>query len=82
MARYSVAEAKNNLPRLIDKAIAGEEVVITRHGKTVVELRSRPEPAAKAPYDYEAMRRRRQAEPSIGMTSVELLALVYEDYPY
>lgn len=40
MARYGVAEAKDGLPALIDKAIAGEEVVITRHGRPVAELRS------------------------------------------
>ena len=36
---YSVAEAKNTLPKLIDGALQGEEVVITRHGKPVAELR-------------------------------------------
>lgn len=36
---YSVADAKNNLPRLIDQALQGEHVVITRHGNPVVELR-------------------------------------------
>ena len=41
MGTYSVAEAKNRLPALIDKAIEGEEVVITRHGKPVAELRPR-----------------------------------------
>ena len=39
MARFSVADAKNKLPSLIDLAIEGEEVIITRHGKPVVELR-------------------------------------------
>jgi prevent-host-death family protein len=38
MARYSVATTKNNLSSLIDKALAGEEVVITRHGKPTVAL--------------------------------------------
>jgi prevent-host-death family protein len=42
MSTYSVADAKANLPRLIDRAMQGEEVVITRHGKplpiTSVEL--------------------------------------------
>lgn len=38
MSSDSVAEAKNHLPTLIDKAIEGEEVVITRHGKPVAEL--------------------------------------------
>jgi prevent-host-death family protein len=36
---YSVADAKNRLPTPIDKALAGEEVIITRRGKPVVELR-------------------------------------------
>ena len=34
---YSVAEAKNTLPKLIDRALQGEEVVITRHRKPVAE---------------------------------------------
>jgi prevent-host-death family protein len=35
----SVAEARNNLSELIDRALRGEGVVITRHGRPVVELR-------------------------------------------
>jgi antitoxin (DNA-binding transcriptional repressor) of toxin-antitoxin stability system len=38
MARYSVATTKDNLSSLIDKALAGEEVIITRHGKPTVEI--------------------------------------------
>lgn len=38
MPQYSVATTKDNLSRLIDKALAGEEVVITRHGKPTVSL--------------------------------------------
>lgn len=51
MARYSVAEAKNNLPKLIDKAVAGEEVTITRRGEPVVKLI--PEKPAGAPLDLD-----------------------------
>jgi prevent-host-death family protein len=39
MANHSVADAKNRLSELIDRAIKGEAVVITRHGRPVVELR-------------------------------------------
>ena len=39
MGTHSVAEAKNQLSRLIDRALEGEPVVITRHGHAVVELR-------------------------------------------
>ncbi len=38
MAHYSVATTKDKLSSLIDKALAGEEVVITRHGKPVVRM--------------------------------------------
>lgn len=38
MASYSVATTKDNLSALIDKALAGEEVMITRRGKATVRL--------------------------------------------
>ena len=38
MANYSVADTKDNLSALIDKALAGEEVVITRRGKPTVRM--------------------------------------------
>ena len=38
MASYSVADAKNNLSQLIDRALKGEGVTINRHGTPVVEL--------------------------------------------
>ena len=44
MAEYSIAEAKNNLPKLVDRAVAGEEVTITRRGKVVAKIVA-PDPA-------------------------------------
>ena len=41
---YSVTEAKNKLPELIDRALKGEAVVITRHGHPVAELKPIPAP--------------------------------------
>ena len=38
MTEYSVADAKNKLPKLIDRALGGEEVVITRRGKPVAVI--------------------------------------------
>jgi len=38
MASYSVAEAKDNLPKLLDRALAGEDVTITRRGKPIARL--------------------------------------------
>ena len=45
MTTYSVAEAKNSLSELIDRALKGEGVIITRHGKPVVEFKPVPAPA-------------------------------------
>ena len=43
MGTYSVAEAKNRLSVLIDKAIEGEEVVITKHGRPAAVVISHAE---------------------------------------
>ena len=60
MSTHSVAEAKNRLPELIDRALKGEDVVITRHGRPVAELRAipeRPRPVSPAALDWLAERR-------------------------
>ena len=78
MTNYSVAEAKNTLPKLIDRALQGEEVIITRHGKPVVELRptgGRPEPPVGSD---EWLFERTRSRPRVNITSVELLNLIYE----
>jgi prevent-host-death family protein len=45
MSTHSVAEAKNKLSRLIERALAGDEIVITRHGHPVVALKPVAKPA-------------------------------------
>ncbi len=81
MSRYSVADAKNGLGGLIDKTLAGEEVIITRHGKPVVELRV-VNPPSKRPAGATAMdewlRARRDQRPPMTITSVELLNEMYD----
>jgi antitoxin (DNA-binding transcriptional repressor) of toxin-antitoxin stability system len=52
----SVAEAKNRLPELIRAVEAGEEVVITRHGKPVAQI-TRP-PTERRQIQWGAMRDR------------------------
>ena len=39
MSTHSIAQAKNQLSELINRALKGEGVVITRHGHPVVELK-------------------------------------------
>jgi len=80
MTTYSVADAKNGLPKLIDRALEGEEIVISRHGRPVAELRPirRPsQPGSRASYDW--LRRRRGERPALGVTSVELLDELYDE---
>ena len=80
MSTYSVADAKNGLPRLIDRALAGEEVIIARHGKPVAELRPVATLSRKTPpATYAWLRVRRQDRKPVGLTSVELLDQLYED---
>jgi prevent-host-death family protein len=38
MSQFGMHEAKTQLSRLVERALAGEDVVITRHGKPVVRL--------------------------------------------
>ncbi|HEX5320702.1 MAG TPA: type II toxin-antitoxin system prevent-host-death family antitoxin [Stellaceae bacterium] len=65
MSTHSVAEAKNKLSELINRALKGEGIVITRHGQPVVELK--PVEARKRPMmteaDFEWLRRRREQLP-------------------
>jgi prevent-host-death family protein len=80
MSRYSVAEAKNTLPSLLDKAMAGEEVIITRHGKPIIELK--PVVARRKVSDRDADARMiagRDAGPTLNITSVELLKALHDE---
>jgi prevent-host-death family protein len=78
MTTYSVADARNRLPQLIDRALDGGEVVITRHGKPVAELRpALPRPAAPTG-TYTWLRERRRGRRGVGLTSVQILDRIYE----
>lgn len=80
MARYSVATTKDQLSSLIDKAMAGEEVVITRHGAPVVQMR-RVDQAA--PVDnvaaMEELRRLRASLPQQTASSAELIRAMRDE---
>jgi prevent-host-death family protein len=59
MSVYSVAEAKNQLSKLIDRALKGEDVVIARRGAPVVELKPvRPPPRPITEAEIEWLRAR------------------------
>lgn len=75
MSVYSIAKAKDHLSKLIDEALAGEEVTITRHGKPVVELRP-TRPAAEgrwSPELIDEIAARAKALPSLGEDAVDII---------
>jgi len=78
MTAYSVAQAKNTLSTLIDRALQGEEVIITRHGKPVAELKPATRRSAPGNGTHEWLRARTRARPGVGLTSVQILDLIYE----
>jgi antitoxin (DNA-binding transcriptional repressor) of toxin-antitoxin stability system len=47
MSTHSVAEAKNQLSKLINRALKGEGIVITRRGQAVIEFKPIPATPAK-----------------------------------
>lgn len=68
MSTHSIAEAKNQLSSLIERALRGEGVVITKHGRPVVELKPIPEPPrpiTDADLDWLAKRRVGRGRPGI-----------------
>jgi len=57
----SIAEAKSRLPELIHAVEAGDQVVITRHGKPVAQIQ--PAPSEERKVRYGTMRGRIQFNP-------------------
>jgi antitoxin (DNA-binding transcriptional repressor) of toxin-antitoxin stability system len=69
MSSYTIATAKEHLSGLIDEALAGEPVTITRDGRPVAEPRAsapvaEPKPMTHA--DIYRLRARRNARPPLG----------------
>jgi antitoxin (DNA-binding transcriptional repressor) of toxin-antitoxin stability system len=75
MSTYSIAQAKDQLSRLVDQVLDGEEVTITRHGKPVVEMRPATLGASHrvSKEDIEWLRHRRTSLPSFEGDSVALI---------
>jgi prevent-host-death family protein len=60
MSTHGIAEAKHRLSELIDRVLEGERLVITRHGRPVVELkpvRAPARPPSPADIDWLAKHR-------------------------
>ena len=88
MADYSIAEAKNNLPKLVDRAMAGEEVTITRRGKAVAKIvpqQSTPVECADRPKafnDMDWLKRHQVKTKDPNFDSAALIRAMRDDYRY
>ncbi len=77
---FSLSEAKARLSELVELAAAGESVVITRHGKPVLEL-VRPRTARK-PVDADALQRLTDRQPKHHESAGALLRRMRESARY
>ncbi len=71
METVSLAEAKAQLSKLIDRVESGEEIVITRHGRAVARVA--PVELLRKPIDFEALAKVRKSNPPLRKSSAELL---------
>lgn len=83
MGTYSVAEARNQLSKLIDEAQAGEPVTITRHGKPAVHITPvQPAPRPMTKEDLDRLEADRATLPKLSVSAVELVRQMRdEDWP-
>jgi prevent-host-death family protein len=80
MATYSFAQAKDQLSKLVDEALTGELVTITRHGKPVVQLTPTgrvPRPMTKE--DYEWLAKRRESRPRLKVNSLDVIRAMRDE---
>jgi prevent-host-death family protein len=75
MAAYSIAEAKDQLSKLVRQAAEGEDVAITRHGKVVAYVRPAVErPIRQPPRELVAqIVERAKSRPSLGENAVDII---------
>jgi prevent-host-death family protein len=83
MTSYSIAKAKDNLSKLIDEALAGEEVTITRHGKVVAEIRPAETSVAGrwSPELIDEIGARAKSLPSLGESAADIVRRMRDEYP-
>jgi antitoxin (DNA-binding transcriptional repressor) of toxin-antitoxin stability system len=80
VSTHSVVEAKNQLSELIDRALKGEHVVITRHGRAVVELKAGAEPVHPVcAADLDWLAERRVGRASVAENAGDLLTRLRDE---
>jgi prevent-host-death family protein len=83
MSVYSIAQAKDHLSKLIDEALGGEDVTITRHGKPVVDLRpARAVGAGRWSSELiDEIAARAKSLPSLGDNAADIVRRMRDEYP-
>ncbi|MBU1345498.1 MAG: type II toxin-antitoxin system prevent-host-death family antitoxin [Alphaproteobacteria bacterium] len=84
MSEYSIAHAKDQLPRLIDRMLNGEAVVITRRGRPVARVVPIDPVTADLPHkiDLEWLRSIREAAKTETSGVTDTVKAMREDYRY
>ena len=80
MATVPAFEAKTRFGELLDRVIAGEEIVITRHGRPVAHMRQAIAPLR--PLDFEALAALRARLPAWGQDSATLIREMRDEDRY
>jgi prevent-host-death family protein len=82
MATYTLAQAKDQLSKLVDEAMTGAPVTITRHGKPAVHLlAAQPEPRPMTQADLDDLAAFRATMPYMTVSSAELLRAMRDEEP-
>lgn len=71
MTEVSVAEAKANLSKILDRVEAGELVTITRRGRAIASLSAIRK--VRKPIDFDALREFREAQREHARSSAEVI---------
>jgi prevent-host-death family protein len=83
MSEYSIATAKDTLPRLIDRMLEGEPVVITRRGRPVARVVPiEPETAPQPKVDIAWLRKVREASSTGVAPTADAVRAMRDDYRY
>lgn len=80
METVNLADAKAQLSRLIDKVEAGDEVVITRHGRPVARVTAVEQ--RKKPIDFDGLAETRKKLPPWKGSSAKLLRKMRDEERY
>lgn len=81
MPTYTVAQAKDNLSRLIDEALEGNPVTITRHGKPVARITpmTTEAPAAMTDEELDRLAKFRATQKPLPISAAEIIRAMRDE---